>query len=203
MISRLRGTLVSREPDGTVEVETEGGVVYEVDVPLTVLTRLPGVGQVVEIRTLQVVREDSVALYGFVSAGERELFRRLLGASGVGARLALAMMSAYPAARLARALAEKDVQALTQVSGVGKKTAEKLVLELSDRVTDLAFGGGLAAVEDGGTAVRAQEAVAALMALGVSFSDADESVRAVLKDAREATLEEILRKALTRRGGGR
>jgi Holliday junction DNA helicase RuvA len=195
MISRLRGTLLTRTPEGTVEVETGGGVVYEVDVPLTVLQRLPSAGSPVDLRTLQVVRPETASLYGFLEGGERELFKRLLGAPGVGARLALSMMSAYPAARLARALAEKDVNALKQVSGVGKKTAEKLVLDLSDKMADLALG-----VSDGGQeGAKAHEAVAALVALGFSFTQADEAVRLVLENGAAASVEDVIRKALARR----
>ena len=140
MISRLKGTLVSRELDH-IEVETAGGVVYEIQIPLSILERLPRPpAPDFEIRTLQVVREDSVTLYGFMEPFERELFSRLLGASGVGPKVALAMLSTYSARRLVQALAEKDVNALKQVSGVGKKTAERIVLELADRVEDLALG---------------------------------------------------------------
>jgi Holliday junction DNA helicase RuvA len=191
MISRLKGILITRGPD-RVEVETGGGVVYEVEVPLTVARRLPALDKAIELRTLQIVREDSVALYGFNEASERELFRRLLGASGVGAKLALAMLSTYDAARLARALVEKDVAALRQVSGVGKKTAERIVLDLADKVTDLAVGGD--APEAG--APGAQDAVAALVALGYTFADADTAVRAVLAAGEVESTDELIRRAL-------
>ena len=102
MISRLRGTLLSRNEMG-IEIATSSGVVYEVDVALSVAERLPHIGEEVELRTAQVVREDLIALYGFLDAGERRLFQTLLGVSGVGARLALAMLSVYPAPRLAPA----------------------------------------------------------------------------------------------------
>jgi holliday junction DNA helicase RuvA len=197
MISRLKGLLVTREPD-SVEVETASGVVYEVEVPLTVLQRLPAPGSAVELRTLQVVREDSATLYGFLTGGERELFRRLLSASGVGAKLALAMLSAYTAGRLARALVEKDVTALKQVSGVGKKTAERIVLELADKVADLAVGDSLGGV--GPAPPGAQEAVAALVALGYSFADADASVRAALSDGEVESVDELVRRALSSKG---
>ena len=104
LISRLRGLLLTND-FSTVEVETSGGVVYEVEVPLTVVEHLPPIGTQVELRTVQVVREDSVSLFGFLEAHERDLFRRLLTASGVGAKLALAMLSTYSARRLAQALA--------------------------------------------------------------------------------------------------
>ena len=136
MISRLQGKLLSRNVT-CVEIETSGGVVYEVEVPLTVLQRLPSPGGSVELRTLQVVTESSVALYGFSHGHERLLFQRLLTATGVGAKLALAMMSTYSAERLARALVEKDSTALQQVSGIGKKKAEKIALDLADKVADL------------------------------------------------------------------
>lgn len=198
MISRLRGTLAARDPAG-VEIETTGGVVYEVEVPTTVLERLPAEGEAVELRTVQVVREDSVALYGFLAAGERTLFRRLLTASGVGPKVALAMLSTYTAERLARALAEKDVPALQRVSGVGKKTAERLALELADKVGDLALTPG---PEPGaGSAPGVQEAVAALVALGYGFAEADEAVRAVLAQGDVESADALIRRALAHHGG--
>ena len=196
MISRLRGRLVSRELDH-IEVETTGGVVYEVQIPLSILERLPKPpADDFEIRILQVVREDSLTLYGFLEAFERELFARLLGASGVGPKVALAMLSTYSARRLAKALAEKDVNALKQVSGVGKKTAERIILELADKVEDLAIGLEGA---PGGPAPGAQEAVAALVALGYSFVDADAAVRSALTDGEAGSTDELIRRALARR----
>ena len=192
MISRLQGTIVFRDTD-RVELETSGGVTYEVEVPLTVLVRLPPSGGTVELRTLQVVTDSSVALYGFVDAHERTLFQRLLTANGVGAKLALAMMSTYNAERLARALVEKDITALQQVSGIGKKKAEKIVLDLSDKVADLAI-----TTPSGGPEVSsaAQEAVQALIALGYTFTDADQAVRRVMEDGVPDTSEELIRRAL-------
>lgn len=195
MISRLKGILLRKTSD-RVEVETSGGVVYEAEVPLTVFRRLPAEGAALELRTLQVVREDSVALYGFLVADERELFRRLLGATGVGAKLALAMLSTYDAHRLARALVEKDITALKQVSGVGPKTAQRIALELADKVADLA----VASQADGGAAKPgAQAAVAALVALGTSFADADAAVRAVLEEGEVESTDELIRRALQSR----
>ena len=192
MISRLQGKLLSRDAT-CVEVETSGGVVYEVEVPITVLQGLPSPGGSVELRTLQVVTESSIALYGFSSAHERLLFQRLLTATGVGAKLALAMMSTYSAERLARALVEKDSTALQQVSGIGKKKAEKIALDLADKVADLAI---VTPVVDGVTGV-AQDAVQALVNLGYSFSVADTAVRAVLEDGIPDSTEELVRRALS------
>ena len=192
MISRLQGKLLSRDAT-CVEVETSGGVVYEVEVPITVLQGLPSPGGSVELRTLQVVTESSIALYGFSSAHERLLFQRLLTATGVGAKLALAMMSTYSVERLVRALVEKDSTALQQVSGIGKKKAEKIALDLADKVADLAI---VTPVVDGVTG-GAQDAVQALVNLGYSFSVADTAVRAVLEDGIPDSTEELVRRALS------
>jgi Holliday junction DNA helicase RuvA len=191
MISRLHGTVLSRGVD-RVEIETSGGVVYEVEVPVLVLQRIPAPGGVLELRTCQVVTDSSVALYGFIDAHERTLFRRLLGASGVGAKVALAMMSTFSAERLARALVEKDLTALQQVSGIGRKKAEKIALELADKVADLAIVTPTAPGQEGG----AQAAVQALIALGYSFSSADQAVRAVLEAGTPDSTEELIRRAL-------
>ena len=168
--------------------------------PLSILERLPKPpAPDFEIRTLQVVREDSVTLYGFMETFERELFSRLLGASGVGPKVALAMLSTYSARRLAQALAEKDVNALKQVSGVGKKTAERIVLELADKVEDLALGAAGPDGARGGASPGAQEAVGALVALGYSFVDADAAVRRSLAEGEAAGTDELVRRALAKR----
>lgn len=197
MISRVNGTLLTRRPD-RVEIETSGGVVYEIEIPLTVFQKLPQVGSAISLRTFQVVTDSSVALYGFMEAAERTLFQRLLGASGVGAKVALAMMSTYRVERLARALVEKDVTALQQVTGIGKKKAEKIAIELSDKVEDLAIvtpGRG----EDGG-APGTQAAIKALVALGYTFSEADRAVRAVIADGVPDSTDALIRKALAEGG---
>ena len=178
-----------------MEVATEGGVVYEVEVPLTVASRLPSVGEAVELRTVQIVREDSVALYGFLDTDERRLFQALLGATGVGAKLALAMLSTYSAPRLVRALTERDLPALVQVPGVGKKTAERLVVELADRVEQL----GIEQDTTSSGSVGAHEAVRALVALGMSFQEAERAVRDALEDGKGLAPDELVRKALALR----
>ncbi len=196
MISRLHGILVERDAD-SVEVQTAGGVVYEVHVPATVAGRLPPRGSEVRLRTVQVVRDDSVALYGFLEADERDMFQRLLGATGVGAKLAREMLSTYSARRLARALANKETAVLTRVSGVGRKTAELLILRLSDKVRDLAMAEGSGAPPRHG----AEEAVNALIALGYPFARADEVVCGVLDagtPGEEMNTEELIRRALER-----
>jgi Holliday junction DNA helicase RuvA len=191
VISRLQGVVLSRGPD-RVEIETKGGVVYEIEVPLTVLQEVPPVGDIVELRTLQVVTESSVTLYGFVSPNERVLFQRLRTVKGVGAKVALGLLSTYTADRLARAIVEKDTPALQQVPKVGKKLAETIVLELSDKVDDL-LGPRLAA---DGPSGAAQQAVRALVSLGYSFGDADRAVSDVLEAGAPDSAEELIRRAL-------
>ena len=167
--------------------------------PTKVAGRLPPTGSKVRLRTVQVVRDDSVALYGFLEAHERDMFQRLLGATGVGAKLAREMLSTYSVKRLAQALANKETAVLTRVTGVGKKTAELLVLRLGDKVRDLAL-----AAESGAAAPRgADEAINALTALGYSFAQAEEAVRGVLgagEAGDEMNTEELIRGALERVG---
>lgn len=174
---------------------TSGGVVYEVEVPLSVAERLPRVGERIELRTVQVVREDRVGLYGFLDADERRLFQTVLSASGVGAKVAVAMLSTYSASRLARILAEKDIAALVQIPNIGKKTAERIALDLADKVKNLGLHEGALAEAGGGV----QEAVRALMALGMSFPEADQAVRAALNDDAELGTDELVRRALATR----
>lgn len=190
MISRVKGIVASRS-DGRVEIECASGVSYEIEVPLMVLERVPSVGLPFELRTLHIVREDSTALYGFNAAHERDLFKRLLGAKGVGPKVALAMMSTLRPERLARALVEKDLAALSQVPGVGRKTAERIAVELGDRVTHL-----VTSEESGPGTDRVHAAVKALIALGLSFNEADTSVRRVIEQGAPEDTEELIRQAL-------
>ncbi len=193
MISRVRGTLVEQEGE-RIEVATPGGITYEILVPLTVAEQLPIVGEQVEVRTLYVVREDLAVLYGFMEPVERELFELLLTVNKVGGSLALKLLSAYSAPRLIRALTSRDVPALTQVSGVGKKIAERLALELSDKADKLEVA-DVGAV--GAPAEGAQAAVQALTALGMSFQEAEQAVRAVLEEEDgQPSTDELVRRAL-------
>ena len=179
MISRIRGRLESREP-GVVEVMTAGGVGYEVEIPLTVFERLPREGADVELRVYQVVREDAVALYGFLEQRERDVFARLLTASGVGPRLALNMLSTLAPEQLVRAILERDIPSLRRIPGLGAKKAERLVVELTDRMDDLvavAVGPGA-----GGGRV-AEDGVGALVALGYSAPEASAAIRQAVEEA--------------------
>ena len=197
MISRVRGTVVSRDSD-RVELRATSGVVYEIHVPLTVFQRLPDEGAELELRTAYVVRDEVPSLYGFLEPREQDLFHRLMKVQKVGPRLAMALLSTYDAGRLARGIAEKDTKLLSRVSGVGKKTAERIVLELSDKVSDLAVAGE----GSGPEAKLAAEAVDALVALGYTFTEADAAVREVISADSPESTEALVRQVLAGRGQG-
>jgi holliday junction DNA helicase RuvA len=191
MISRVRGTLLRRDPD-SVEIMTAGGVGYELAIPLSVFEKLPRKDEAVELLTHQVVREDDVMLFGFLQEGERELFGRLLGASGVGPRLALALMSTLTPSALVRAIADRDVATLVRVPGVGRKTAERIALELADKLDGIALRAGPSV-----KGAAAQQAVGALVALGYSAMDAAAAVRrSIEEDGPEDDAKVLIRKAL-------
>ncbi len=194
MISRVRGELLEADA-GRVEVLLSGGVAYEVHVPLTVFQRLPRPGSQVDLKTVLVVREDAHSLFGFLEDYERTLFNRLCTTPKVGAKVALAMMSTFPTGRLARILTEKDVRALTQVSGVGKKLAELAVVHLADKVQDLLDADS----RSGPQSAREHEAVAALVRLGYSRGDAETSVRDAVGPGGPRTAEELIRHVLAQR----
>ncbi len=171
MIARVSGTLAERAGE-TVVVETEAGVGYEVTVPLPTLERLPAAGGRVSLYTELVVKEDGWSLFGFDSAAERQVFRRLLSASGFGPRLALSLLSALGPGRTVRSIQGRDLAALSSVSGIGRKKAERLVLELSDRFDDIRIE--TAVPRSAGT----DDAVRALTGLGYAMTAAEDAVRA-------------------------
>ena len=198
MIATIRGSLAARVGDAVI-VETEGGVGYEIIVPLGVLERLPAVGARCSLFTELVVREDAWTLYGFDRAGDRSIFQRLLTASGFGPKLALALISGLGPDRTVRSIQGKDLAALSTVPGIGRKKAERLVLELHDRFADVV-------VEPGAkTSSVAEEAARALGSLGYSPPQADEAVRAAIAAGGEADPATLIRRALqiltTPRGG--
>lgn len=191
MIAAVRGTVVSRAGD-RVTVATTGGVSYEIAVPLGVLERLPRDGHVVELVTVLVVREDGWALYGFDDTAERAVFQRLLTATGVGPRLALAMISALGgAARVVGAIRGHDLAALCTVPGVGRKTAERVVVELKDKLADLPRTEAAA-----GTPPAAEQAVQALVGLGYPAAEADRAVRTVVSHDGAGEPAELIRRSL-------
>ena len=190
MIAGVSGTLLSKTGDRVV-VATAGGVTYSIGVPLGVLERMPSEGSEVSLKTVPVVREDGWALYGFVEDHERDVFQRLLGASGVGPRLALALLSTLGGARVARAIKENDLGALCTVPGIGRKTAERIVLELRDRLGDISVPGAPEA-----TAGPPDQAVQAIINLGYSANDAERAVREAVSRQGAGEPVDLIRGAL-------
>jgi holliday junction DNA helicase RuvA len=195
MISQVTGRLATRDVE-RVEITTAGGVTYELSIPLGTFEALPPRGDAVTLFTHLVVRDDEWLLYGFGSAHERAVFRRLLAATGVGPALALGMLSRFNAERLVRAIREKDVDTLQSVPRVGRKKAQQLVLDLADKLDDLS-GDGAPGVAP--SAPGADHAVRALVSLGVAPADADKAVREALADgAPGKDLASLIRDALGR-----
>lgn len=188
MIASLRGTLTQRDPTGIV-VDAHG-VGYFVEVPLGTFERLPAEGNMVHLHTELVVREDAWFLFGFDNSIDRAVFRRLLGASGVGARLALAILSTLGPDRTVRAIRDRDLAALASVPGIGRKKAERIALELGDRFDDLPASGAAAMSSPAADAVRA------LVALGYPAAAAEAAVRQVAPAGTGETAT-LVRQALT------
>lgn len=195
MIASVAGLIAAIDGD-TVIVQTQGGVGYAVAVPLGVHERLPAVGQRVSLHTELVVREDGWSLYGFDDPFERTVFQRLLSASGVGPKLALAVLSALGPARAARSIRDRDLAALASVTGIGKKKAERIVLELQDRFKELAD-----ATPTPGPPAAGAAAVAALTGLGYSAAQAEMAVRAELDSGASDDTAPLVRRALQRLAG--
>ncbi|GIW40600.1 MAG: Holliday junction ATP-dependent DNA helicase RuvA [Candidatus Binatia bacterium] len=190
MIGHLKGTLESKSPGGVV-VDVHG-VGYELLVSLQSFARLPEPGAAVDLWTVTWVREDSIELYGFVDRTERELFRLLVTVSGIGPKLALAILSGLPVPELRRALEAEDVARLQAIPGVGRKTAGRLVVELRDRV-------GRIPSEENGRDAHLREAVLALVNLGYRAGDAQRAVEAARRAGRER-IEDLIREALRQLG---
>jgi Holliday junction DNA helicase RuvA len=186
VISRIHGRLAAKEIDH-LEIMV-AGVGYEIAVPLSVYERLPAVGEEVALCTHLVVKEDAWQLFGFSTPRDRRIFRALLGAKGVGPALALALLSALNSDRLVRAIREKDIATLQTVPRVGRKKAEQLVLDLADKLDDVA------GEEPVGVPLRgnAEDAIRGLVSLGYARPDAERAVRAAAGD----TVADIVRQAL-------
>lgn len=202
MIGRLRGILLEKQaPDLLIEV---AGVGYEVQLPLTSFYKLPATGEEAIIYIHFVVREDAQLLYGFVNQNERALFRQLIKANGVGPKLALTILSGMTAQQFVHCVQQSDVSTLVKLPGVGKKTAERLVVEMRDRLKDW----GVAAntpVTDGmllqddeaifsPVATAEQDAVSALVSLGYSQLQADKAVRKIKQN--DMSSEQLIKAAL-------
>ncbi|WP_425914497.1 Holliday junction branch migration protein RuvA [Pseudomonas sp. GWSMS-1] len=197
MIGRLRGTLAEKQPPHVI-VDING-LGYELEVPMTTLYRLPPVGEPLTLHTHLVVREDAHLLYGFFEKRERELFRELIRLNGVGPKLALALMSGLEVDELVRCVQAQDTSVLVKIPGVGKKTAERLLVELKDRFKawDVVPGmSPLVAEPRAGGAVSSAEndAVSALISLGYKPQEASRAVSAIKEEGLSS--EDMIRRAL-------
>jgi len=187
MIGRLTGQLVAKQPPQII-VDV-GGVGYEVDVPMSTFYALPATGERVQLMTHYVVREDAHLLFGFATNDERAAFRQLIKVTGIGPKVALAVLSGLSVAELNQAIALQDVKRLTRVPGIGNKTAERLLLELKGKVVASAAGAGAAPA----VASPADDVVNALLALGYSEKEAAAACRDLPADQ---PLNDSIRQAL-------
>lgn len=201
MITSIQGTLASASPlQAVIEINGFG---YEVNVPVTTAEKLPAPGGTVKLHTLVIYREDAQTLYGFASVAERDFFRLMVeNVTGVGPKVALSIMSRLSLPMLESAIRVGDVATLAKCPGIGKKTAERLVVELRAKVGAIGSGPaggpaeGVTAASEGGSTHR--DAVAALIALGYRAADADQAVRrAVVGLGDGATTEALIKKALS------
>lgn len=193
MIGFLRGRIVAKQPP--VLLLDVGGVGYEVEAPMSTFYVLPDIGSEVTLHTHLVVREDAHLLFAFGSESERWLFRQLIKVSGVGARVALTILSGASVDQFARAVQEGDATSLTRLPGIGKKTAERLVVEMKDRLKDaVAKSPGVAVSFGAAPASAPDEAFDALVALGYKPPEATRMIKGV--ETEGLASEEIIRRAL-------
>jgi Holliday junction DNA helicase RuvA len=193
MIGRLHGVLLEKQPP-MILIDVQG-VGYELEASMSTFYQLPECGETVTLHTHMVVREDAQLLYGFYALSERLMFRNLIRISGVGPRLAITILSGISAEEFARCIIEGDSKALTRLPGVGKKTAERLVVELKDRLdkeTSIKLPGLTAKAETQASPVN--DAVSALISLGYKAQQASQMIRAL--DVEGKSTEEIIRAAL-------
>jgi len=198
MISRLAGILIEKRPPWVV-VDCQG-VGYEIEVPMTTIWSLPDLNDNVVLLTHLVVRDDAHLLFGFASDAERELFRSLIKVSGVGAKVALAILSGIEADEFVRCVHESDTARLTALPGIGKKTAERLIVEMRDRVGNWTPSGAVApvAAAGGSQADAVSDAISGLIALGYKPPEASRLVLELETAGKPS--EEIIREVLQRLG---
>lgn len=191
MIAHLRGKLLAKHPNQAV-VET-GGVGYEVSISIPTFSDLPAIGNDVALHIHTHVREDQIALYGFLRAAEKQLFEKLILVSGIGPKLAVTILSGMPADEMVAAIRGNDIARLTRIPGIGKKTAERMVLELRDKLAAPASGevspaARLGAVEE--------DVLSALVNLGFQRSAAERAITMIAKNGKRDSFESLFREAL-------
>lgn len=195
MIGHLRGTILEKHPNETI-VEA-GGVGYEIQIPISTYTSLPDAGAPVALRIYTHVREDALVLFGFATAEEKTIFEKLISVSGIGPKLAITVLSGLAAQELVAAIRNGDVQRLVRVPGVGKKTAERVILELKDKMAGVQMA-DTAAPAPAGPALSAldQDVISALQNLGCSRPAAEEALKKARTRGVEEAFEPLFRAAL-------
>lgn len=194
MIGRLTGVILEKQPPALVL--DVNGVGYELEAPMSTFYQLPAQGERISLFTHLIVREDAQLLYGFYREADRQLFRALLRVSGIGAKIALAVLSSMNLDDFSRCIQAEDTTSLTRVPGIGKKTAERLIIEMRDRLAKLDMPANLMPQLQSGTTAKSasSEAQSALVALGYKPQDALRMVKAVATD--EMSSEQLIRAAL-------
>ncbi len=193
MIAQLRGVLIEKHPNQAI-VET-GGVGYDVTIPVSTFTHLPDVGGEVRLRIHTHVREDALSLYGFLTSDEKALFEKLIGVSGIGPTLAVKVLSGVTAADLVNAIRRSEVERLVRIPGVGKKTAERMVLELRDKLPAITGEEPAAPSAEVLNSVE-QDVLSALLNLGCARPQAEAAVRKAKSGGASTDFEPLFRRAL-------
>jgi Holliday junction DNA helicase RuvA len=194
VIALLRGVLIEKHPNQAI-VET-GGVGYDVTIPVSTFTHLPEPGTEVRLRIHTHVREDALSLYGFLTSDEKALFEKLIGVSGIGPTAAVKILSGLAAPDLIRAIQRGEVERLVRIPGVGKKTAERLVLELRDKMPAVSGEGPDTAAAPAALSAVEQDVISALLNLGCARPQAEAAVRKAKAAGADGDFEPLFRKAL-------
>jgi Holliday junction DNA helicase RuvA len=193
MIAQLRGVLIEKSPNQAVV--DAGGVGYDVTIPISTYTALPEVGSEVRLRIHTHVREDAIALFGFTSAEEKQVFEKLIGVSGIGPKLAVTVLSGLAAPDLIRSIRNSEVERLVRIPGVGKKTAERMILELKDKLIAPPAADG-ARTEEPALSQIDRDVLSALLNLGCSRPMADAAIRKARAAGGAEGFETLFRRAL-------
>jgi Holliday junction DNA helicase RuvA len=196
MIGYLRGTILEKHPNQVI-LEA-AGVGYDVQIPISTFTALPDQGATAALRIYTHVREDALQLFGFATPEEKIVFERLISVSGIGPKLAITVLSGLPTMDLVTAIRTSDLQRLVRIPGIGKKTAERIVLELKDKLAAIDTGGKSAPAPDAGPiySVLERDVLSALQNLGCSRAAAEEALCKVLERGTPAEFEPLFRAAL-------
>lgn len=193
MIAHLRGIILEKHPNATV-IDV-GGVGYALTIPVSTFASLPGVGDIAALQVHTHVREDALLLFGFLTTAEKEIFEKLISVNGVGPRLAVTVLSGLPTSELLTAIRSGDVTTLTKIPGVGRKTGERIILELREKLgaVEGASDGGMPSTMSG----LEEDVISALVNLGCSADAAGAAVKKAQEDGADTEFEPLFRKALS------